>query len=124
MLSRVHELDSGIIICARSFKDMYCKEIAENLPEGWNPLLPKDLITEGRLMHNCIGSYCEQVVKNECGLYSGTINQHRYNAELFFDEEVNKLFINQLYGYCNSEPIKEDVKDFIDYVENFNKNIL
>ena len=99
-------------------------KIAENLPEGWNLLLPKDLITEGRLMHNCIGSYCEQVVKNECGLYSGTINQHRYNAELFFDEEVNKLFINQLYGYCNSEPIKEDVKDFIDYVENFNKNIL
>lgn len=99
-------------------------KIAENLPEGWNLLLPKDLITEGRLMHNCIGSYCEQVVKNKCGLYSGTINQHRYNAELFFDKSENKLFINQLYGYCNSEPIKEDVKDFIDYVENFNKNIL
>lgn len=99
-------------------------KIAENLPEGWNLLFPKDLITEGRLMHNCIGSYCENVVKNRCGLYSGTINQHRYNAELFFDKEENKLFIMQLYGYCNSEPIKEDVKDFIDYVENFNKNIL
>lgn len=99
-------------------------KIAENLPEGWSLLLPKDLIKEGRLMHNCIGSYCEHVVKNRCGLYSGTINQHRYNAELFFDKEENKLFIMQLYGYCNSEPIKEDVKDFIDYVENFNKNIL
>ena len=30
VLSRVHELDSGIIVCARSLKDMYCKEIAEN----------------------------------------------------------------------------------------------
>lgn len=39
VLSRVHELDSGIIICARSFKDMYCKEISENLPEYFEMLL-------------------------------------------------------------------------------------
>ena len=39
VLSRVHELDCGIIICARRFQDMYCKEIAENLPEYFEMLL-------------------------------------------------------------------------------------
>ena len=39
ILSRVHELDSGIIICAKRFQDMFCKEIAENLPEYFEMLL-------------------------------------------------------------------------------------
>ena len=33
ILSKVHQLDSGIVICSRCFKDMYCKEIAESLPD-------------------------------------------------------------------------------------------
>ena len=39
VLSRVHDLDSGIIICARRFKDMYCSEIAESLPDYFDMLL-------------------------------------------------------------------------------------
>lgn len=49
ILSRVHELDSGIIICTRRFKDMYCKEIAENLPEYFEMLL----VTSKDTMEHC-----------------------------------------------------------------------
>ena len=49
VLSRVHELDSGIIICARSLKDMYCKEIAENLPEYFEMLL----LTSKDVLEHC-----------------------------------------------------------------------
>ena len=48
VLSRVHELDGGIIICARSFRDMYCTEIIENLPECFDMLL---LTSEEGLEH-------------------------------------------------------------------------
>ena len=30
ILSKVHQFDSGIVICTRRFKDMYCNEIAES----------------------------------------------------------------------------------------------
>lgn len=39
ILSRVHQLDSGIVICTRQFKDMYCNEIAESLPDYFEMLL-------------------------------------------------------------------------------------
>lgn len=39
VLSKVHQFDSGIVICTRRFKDMYCNEIAENLPNYFEMLL-------------------------------------------------------------------------------------
>lgn len=39
ILSKVHQLDSGIVICTRRFKDMYCSEIAESLPNYFEMLL-------------------------------------------------------------------------------------
>ncbi len=39
ILSKVHQLDSGIVVCTRKFKDMYCNEIAESLPEYFRMLL-------------------------------------------------------------------------------------
>lgn len=44
ILSKAHALESGIVICTRSFKDMYCSEISENLPEYFEMLLltPED----------------------------------------------------------------------------------
>ncbi len=39
VLSKVHHLDSGIVICTRSLKDMYCNQIAENLPNYFEMLL-------------------------------------------------------------------------------------
>lgn len=44
ILSNVHQLDSGIVICTPRFKDMYCNEIAECLPGYFEMLLlsPRD----------------------------------------------------------------------------------
>lgn len=39
ILEKAHRLDSGIVICARNFKDMYCNEIAESLPNFFDMLL-------------------------------------------------------------------------------------
>uniref|UniRef100_UPI0040559EDA ANTAR domain-containing response regulator n=1 Tax=Agathobacter sp. TaxID=2021311 RepID=UPI0040559EDA len=39
ILSKVHQMDSGIVICTRRFKDMYCNEIAQNLPDYFEMLL-------------------------------------------------------------------------------------
>ena len=39
ILSHVHQLDSGIVICTRNFKDMHCSEIAECLPDYFEMLL-------------------------------------------------------------------------------------
>lgn len=39
ILSKAHQLESGIVICTRSFKDMYCDQIAENLPDYFEMLL-------------------------------------------------------------------------------------
>ncbi len=39
VLSKVHQLDSGVVICTRNLKDMYCNQIAENLPDYFEMLL-------------------------------------------------------------------------------------
>lgn len=39
ILSRVHQLDYGVVICTKNFTDMHCKEIAENLPDYFEMLL-------------------------------------------------------------------------------------
>ena len=39
VLSKVHQLDSGVVICARSLKDMYCNQILDNLPDYFEILL-------------------------------------------------------------------------------------
>lgn len=39
ILSKVYQLDSGIVICTRRFKDMHCSEIANSLPDYFDMLL-------------------------------------------------------------------------------------
>lgn len=48
ILTKVHQLDRGIVICTRRFRDMYCSEILENLPETFEMLLliSKDHVEE------------------------------------------------------------------------------
>lgn len=62
ILSRVHQLDSGIVICARKFTDMYCREIADSLPEYFEMLIltskeglalcPPDIVTITMPVHS------------------------------------------------------------------------
>ncbi|MGN0243029.1 MAG: ANTAR domain-containing response regulator [Lachnospiraceae bacterium] len=39
ILSKAHQLDSGIVVSSRVFKDMYCNEIVESLPDYFDMLL-------------------------------------------------------------------------------------
>ena len=39
ILSRVHQLDYGVVICTKSFTDMHCIEIADSLPDYFEMLL-------------------------------------------------------------------------------------
>lgn len=49
VLQRVHQLDSGIVICTRNLKDMYCNELADNLSEYFEMLL----LTSREGLQNC-----------------------------------------------------------------------
>lgn len=94
-------------------------KFSEYLPDSWKILEPTELHQEGIHMHNCIGTYVEKVINGECGLYCGTVNNKRYNAELIYDKEKNKLQIRQLFGKFNEPPEEEEVKDFKQAVKNF-----
>lgn len=79
----------------------------------------QDLHKEGVQMHNCIGTYFDKVINGECGLYYGTVNNKRYNAELIYDKERKKLQIRQLFGKFNEPPEECEVKDFKQAVKTF-----
>lgn len=94
-------------------------KFSEYLPDSWKILEPTELHQEGIHMHNCIGTYVEKVINGECGLYCGTVNNKRYNAELIYDKEENKLQIRQLFGKFNEPPEEDEVKEFKQAVKNF-----
>lgn len=94
-------------------------KFSEYLPSSWKILEPKDLHKEGVQMHNCIGTYFDKVINGECGLYYGTVNNKRYNAELIYDKERKKLQIRQLFGKFNEPPEECEVKDFKQAVKTF-----
>lgn len=39
ILAKAHQLDRGVVVCTRKFRDMYCSEILENLPASFQMLL-------------------------------------------------------------------------------------
>lgn len=49
VLSQVHQLDSGIIICGSRFQDMYYTQLAEYLPEFFEMLL----LASPAILENC-----------------------------------------------------------------------
>lgn len=98
-------------------------KFSEYLPSSWKILEPKDLHKEGVQMHNCIGTYFDKVINGECGLYYGTVNNKRYNAELIYDKERKKLQIRQLFGKFNEPPEECEVKDFKQAVKTFTEKL-
>ena len=71
-------------------------------------------------MENCIQYYAKDFLEANCGLYWAELNGKRYNAEVVFDKERQKMYLRQLYGKKNTDPIKEDVRNFEKAVKNFN----
>ena len=97
---------------------------AEQLPSPWKEFTePEELVHESHIMENCIRTYCQDLAAAECGLYWAEINGRRYNAEVIFNKDENRMNLIQLYGKKNSNPVKKDINSFIKYIENFNKKI-
>ena len=96
------------------------KAFAEKLPVPWKEFTaPQELVHESHIMENCIRTYSQDLHDAECGLYWAEINGKRYNAEVVFNKNENRMNLIQLFGKKNSTPIKKDVLSFVNYVENF-----
>ncbi|MBR1640638.1 MAG: PcfJ domain-containing protein, partial [Treponema sp.] len=96
------------------------KAFAEKLPVPWKEFTaPQELVHESHIMENCIRTYSQDLHDAECGLYWAEINGKRYNAEVVFNKNENRMNLIQLFGKKNSTPIKKDVLSFVNYVKNF-----
>ena len=93
---------------------------AEQLPSPWKEFTdPEELIHESHIMENCIRTYCQDLTAAECGLYWAEISGRRYNAEVIFNKDENRMNLIQLFGKRNEKPVKKDVQSFEEYVRNF-----
>ena len=93
---------------------------AEQLPFPWKEFTdPEELIHESHIMENCIRTYCQDLTAAECGLYWAEISGRRYNAEVIFNKDENRMNLIQLFGKRNEKPVKKDVQSFEEYVRNF-----
>lgn len=93
---------------------------AEQLPSPWKEFTePEELVHESHIMENCIRTYCQDLAAAECGLYWAEINGRRYNAEVIFNKDENRMNLIQLFGKRNEKPVRKDVQSFEEYVRNF-----
>ena len=97
---------------------------AEQLPLPWKEFTdPEELIHESHIMENCIRTYCQDLITAECGLYWAEINGRRYNAEVIFNKNENRMNLIQLFGKRNEKPVKKDVLSFEEYVRKFKYSV-
>ena len=97
---------------------------AEQLPLPWKEFTdPEELIHESHIMENCIRTYCQDLITAECGLYWAEINGRRYNAEVIFNKDENRMNLIQLFGKRNEKPVKKDVLLFEEYVRKFKYSV-
>ena len=76
------------------------------------PSIPDDVITEGHVLHHCVGSYIDRIIKNECIILfvrkCCEINKPYYTIEIRGQEVVQVRGM----GNCVATP---EVQDFINY---------
>ena len=97
---------------------------AEQLPSPWKEFTePEELVHESHIMENCIRTYCQDLTAAECGLYWAEINGRRYNAEVIFNKDENRMNLIQLFGKRNEKPVKKDVLSFEEYVRKFKYSV-
>lgn len=97
---------------------------AEQLPSPWKEFAePEELVHESHIMENCIRTYCQDLAAAECGLYWAEINGRRYNAEVIFNKDENRMNLIQLFGKRNEKPVKKDVLSFEEYVKKFKYSV-
>lgn len=97
---------------------------AEQLPSPWKEFTePEELVHESHIMENCIRTYCQDLIAAECGLYWAEINGRRYNAEVIFNKDENRMNLIQLFGKRNEKPVRKDVLSFEEYVRKFKYSV-
>ena len=97
---------------------------AEQLPSPWKKFSePEELVHESHIMENCIRTYCQDLTAAECGLYWAEINGRRYNAEVIFNKDENRMNLIQLFRKRNEKPVKKDVLSFEEYVRKFKYSV-
>lgn len=97
---------------------------AETLPTPWKEFAnPEELVHESHIMENCIRTYCQDLTAAECGLYWAEINGRRYNAEVIFNKDENRMNLIQLFGKRNEKPVKKDIELFVKYIDDFNHTL-
>ena len=97
---------------------------AEQLPSPWKEFTePEELVHESHIMENCIRTYSQDLAAAECGLYWAEINGRRYNAELIFNKDENRMNLIQLHGKRNEKPVKKDIELFLKYIDDFNHTL-
>lgn len=97
---------------------------AEQLPSPWKEFTePEELVHESHIMENCIRTYCQDLTAAECGLYWAEINGKRYNAEVIFNKDENRMNLIQLFGKRNEKPVRKDVLSFEEYVRKFKYSV-
>lgn len=75
------------------------KSFTEKLPIPWKEFTTtEELIHESHIMENCIKAYYQDLQNAECGLYWAEINGKRYNAEVIFNKDENRMKLIQLFG--------------------------
>ena len=100
------------------------ERFAEQLPSPWKEFTePKELVHESHIMENCIRTYCQDLSAAECGLYWAEINGRRYNAEVIFNKDENRMNLIQLFGKRNEKPVRKDVLSFEEYVRKFKYSV-
>lgn len=119
---KLEELNIEPIKDAEKIKEdrkVYIK-FSECLPDCWHEFRDaKELVHESHIMENCIRHYVKDFLEANCGLYWAEINGNRYNAEVVFNKEKQKMYLRQLYGKKNTEPIKKDIRNFEKAVKFF-----
>ena len=97
---------------------------AEQLPSPWKEFTePEELVHESHIMENCIRTYSQDLTAAECGLYWAEINGRRYNAEVIFNKDENRMNLIQLFGKRNEKPVRKDVLSFEEYVRKFKYSV-
>jgi hypothetical protein len=103
-----------VLLVNEPLKDLEIHNVFREFAEysGFNMLLTNhDLISEGRLMNHCVGTYVEQVNNGSCGIY------RVYEHTLELRKNNKGLYICQYMGYGNSpapEELYNKVKEVID----------
>lgn len=74
----------------------------------------KALINEGRINHNCVGAYGQDIISGKCVIYSANIHNEHLTIEIKFIKIKNeyKFYVAQCYKACNI-PCSPDILAYV-----------